>query len=774
VCCWFPSFCAIDLERPVGAPPVPRATNLAVRELLARALATPPARSGHRHDDHVLPLTEPAARLLGRAPGTPVTVRVRRAGAPAVVIRTWPSEPEILRAVGAVLPQVPQVLLEGADFTVLSHVEGTRPALPSATDVAGLLAAVVQVRGSALPPLPAGRPGNHTDSQGFLRALAHQADQQIRRPDWRRHGGLFVALGVPEDALLRFAEQVPAMTRRPYGLFHGDLHGGTLLVPASGAVPLTCVDWELAGYGDPLHDLAVHLVRMRYPEQRWREVVEAWETAVRRVRPGAVAGLGKDLRHYVAFEYAQSLYAAVIRAARSLEDSFDRGRLETATADVHTALRRGAAALRLGRVPERAEIERVLFRRGISSDFPPAPPVTVSSPGAGNPGGAEAPSAADGGARASGIGWVPDRRVPEHPGFPHSAVLDALALEGSASAGRVFKGTAHLNTVLRVPGTGFPVVVRREVTVVLRREPSFLSEHAVLAAIERSGAAVAAPRVLALGESHATDPAHRYRGDRFAVHTYEGGRDLGRRPEHPVHGLRPHEADCLVDQLAELTTVDYTEVDPVAGRSGFCDGRRSGFYDWLSGQLVALVAALPKESQQAARFLGLPDAPRLREILARHRVTDRDSALLHGDLNPWNLVRRDDGPALTLIDWELAVVGDPLYELVRHMHLTPTRPEIRDRMFRRWDDRLPPRFTKNWQEDWRVYRWIELVRSAYVDLDRLVTGTGLDAPNVRRALDSYGMTLAAATASLGLSPRRRSDPRLPPVPARHTRPGAPA
>ncbi|WP_245790500.1 aminoglycoside phosphotransferase family protein [Streptomyces monashensis] len=789
----------------MDASPGPRAaageagTDSVVQELLFRALATPPARSGHHHDDHVLPLTEPAARLLGRAPGTPVTVRVRRAGAPAVVIRTWPSEPEILRAVGAVLPQVPEVLLKGVDFTVLSHVEGTRPVLPSATDVAGLLAAVVQVRGSALPRLPAGRPGNHTDSQGFLRALAHQAEQQIRRPNWRRHGGLFVALGVPEDALLRFAEQVPAMTRRPYGLLHGDLHGGTLLVPASGAVPLTCVDWELAGYGDPLYDLAVHLVRMRYPEQRRREVVEAWEAAVRRVRPGAVAGLGKDLRHYVAFEYAQSLYAAVIRAARSLEDSFDRGRLETATADVHTALRRGAAALRLGRVPERAEIERVLFRRGVSSRLPPAPPVTVSSPGAGGPGGAETPSAGAGGARpggsssagaggvrpggfvsagggggrVGGVGWIPDRRVPEHPGFPHSAVLDALALEGAAPAGRVFKGAAHLNTVLRVPGTGFPVVVRREVTVVLRREPSFLSEHAVLAAIERSGAAVAAPRVLALGESHATDPAHRYRGDRFAVHTYEGGRDLGRRPEHPVHGLRPHEADCLVDQLAELTTVDYTEVDPVAGRSGFCDGRRSGFYDWLSGQLVALVAALPKESQQAARFLGLPDAPRLREILARHRVTGRDSALLHGDLNPWNLVRRDDGPALTLIDWELAVVGDPLYELVRHMHLTPTRPEIRDRMFRRWDDRLAPRFTKNWQEDWRVYRWIELVRSAYVDLDRLVTGTGLDAPNVRRALDSYGMTLAAATASLGLSPRRQAGPRLPPALARPTRPGGP-
>ena len=74
--------------------------------------------------------------------------------------------------------------------------------------------------------------------------------------------------------------------------------------------------------------------------------------------------------------------------------------------------------------------------------------------------------------------------------------------------------------------------------------------------------------------------------------------------------------------------------------------------------------------------------------------------------------------------------------------------------------RLDARHTHDWQRDWRVYRWIELVRSAYVDLDRLVTGSSLDAPNVRRAVASYGMTLAAATASLGLSGRPWGLPRL--------------
>lgn len=169
---------------------------------------------------------------------------------------------------------------------------------------------------------------------------------------------------------------------------------------------------------------------------------------------------------------------------------------------------------------------------------------------------------------------------------------------------------------------------------------------------------------------------------------------------------------------------------------------------------------LPKESKQLARVLGLPGAHRLREILSRHEVTLREPALLHGDLNPWNLVRRDDSLALTIIDWEMAMVGDPLYDLVRHMHLTPTRPEIRDRIFRRWARTLPSTHTKNWKQDWLVYRWIEIVRSSYVDLDRLVTGASLDAPNVRRAVDSYAMTLEAARASLGLPVRSTANPYL--------------
>ncbi|MFI6563010.1 aminoglycoside phosphotransferase family protein [Streptomyces sp. NPDC050534] len=697
---------------------------------VARAGRLGQASNGFHNQNYVLPLTDPMARLLNCDRGTSVTVRIRRSEALPVVIRTWEDESAILRAVRGALPNAPECLFQGDGFAIHSYVEGVPLSSVCGNGkpvdtllmkaLADQLAAMTQVRAEHLPALPPVWPSDHSDSQGFLQTLAMLADSQVRQSNWPAFGSLFGALGIPEDTLIRLAERVPALARRPYSLLHADLHRDNLIMSYGGDSPLICVDWELATYGDPLHDLATHLVRMQYPAHQWDEVVSSWADAMEEVRPAAVNGAIKDLRHYIAFERAQSVYPDVMRAAQTLVGPIDQKGLDAATQAVQRALVAAAEPLRLGKVPDEHEIEKILFWWRASRT------------------GAELKL------YTAGSDWHRDERVLERPDFPEQAVSDALLAEAAAPASRVFKGTAHVNTVVSVHGVGSCVVVRRVVPGVRRRERGFLSEHAVLGAIEKAGVAVAAPEILALGWSHD--------GARFAIHTYVGPGEVYQPPSHPVNGLLPREADRLVDQLCALTKVDYLQVDPLAGQ-----GR---FYGWLSEQLVSLVAELPKESQQLARVLGLPGADRLKRILARHSVSHREPALLHGDLNPWNLVRRDDSLALTIIDWEMALVGDPLYDLVRHMHLTPTRPEIRDRMFARWERLLPAQFTANWRQDWAVYRWIEIVRSAYVDLDRLVTGASLDAPNVQRAIDSYAMTLAAAIASLGLPLRPAANPYL--------------
>ncbi|MET7478596.1 aminoglycoside phosphotransferase family protein [Streptomyces sp. NPDC005648] len=674
------------------------------------------ASSGHHNDNYVVPLPSDVAGLVRRVAGTPVTVRVRRTDALPVVIRTWQDEARILDALEGRLPR-PECLWTGSGFALHTYVPGVplsslcgdyeevHKSLVSA--VAWLFARMAEVPRDALPALPADWPADHRDSQAFLRALALAADQQIRQANWAAYGGLFRMLGISGDALRRFAERVPEMTRRPYSLLHADLHRDNLIVSYDNEPPLICVDWELATYGDPLHDLATHLVRMRYPSDQWQEVIDTWADVMVQVRPEAVRGMEDDLRHYVKFEYAQSVYADVMRAAEALKSSSDRRGLDVATTRVREALERGADALELRKVPGQGDIERTLFRwraarrRGESRSG------------------------------AARIVWKPDRRVPEHPAFSHAAVTAALMQEAVTPADQIFEGTTHLNSLVRVPGGADPVIVRRKLPEPRRLERCYLSEHAVLRAIELSGAPVPSPRVLALGES---EP-----GNAFTVISFVGPRD-GSAPDHPVEGLSPREADALVDHLAALTQVDCRALDPAS--------HQGDFYWWIYDQLVLLVGDLGQESKDLARQLGLPNAADLRKMLSKAKVTRREPSLLHGALNPWNLVRRGDHQALSIIDWEMALIGDPLYDLVRHMHLTPTTPDIRRRMFDRWKNRLHPKYTKDWEQDWRVYRKLEYVRSAYVDLDRMVTRAGRHAPNVRRAVASYARTLSTAAALL--------------------------
>ncbi|WP_308114320.1 aminoglycoside phosphotransferase family protein [Streptomyces brasiliscabiei] len=696
-------------------------------EFVERAIRDGEMSSGHHNRNFRLPLDEAMAREVGGEAGTPVTVRVRKPADEAlpVVVRTWHDEVRVLDAVGDVLSHVPTCLAESWGAAVHSYVDGVplsrvcpegRPVDRTLIDkLTGLLAEMTQVTEKSLPPLPDYWPGDDDGGRAFLHTLAKLVHHDVCLPNWPEFGNLFASLRIPGDAMLRYAEHVPELTSRPYGLLHGDLHRDNVILTYSGEPPLFCVDWELATFGDPLHDLAVHLVRMGYPSAQRDDVITAWERAVRATVPAAAEGLEKDLGHYVAFERAQSVYADVMRAAQSLDGSFEQHDLDRATESILGALEAAERPLRLVDVPSGTEIEDALvaWQKPRGSRHMKARPLVA-------------------------IDWTCRPRVPRAEGEPCDVVLDeALAAERRASADQVLTGTAHRNTVVSVEAAPHQVVVRRRRKGVQRHRRSFLDEHVVLEAIERSGIKVWAPKALGLGMSEG--------GFLFALHSYVGTPAHPGRLDHPVDGLRPAEADALVDQLCELTKVDKDLLGSFGPHRGGTD-----FYGSLSDQLVEQVAELPAQSRELAQQLGLPGAERLREILNSYRVTSRSQALLHGDLSPWNLVRREgETVPLAVVDWEAAMLGDPLYDLVRHMHLTPTPWRIRKQMFDRWQERLDEGYTRRWRSDERVYLRLERVRSAYVDLNRLVTRSSLDAPGVGRAVDSYAATLARAKDALG-------------------------
>ncbi|MEB8340535.1 aminoglycoside phosphotransferase family protein [Streptomyces endophyticus] len=688
------------------------------------------AVGGQHNINHVVRLTAEEAHALDRPKDERVVVRRRRAGVPPVVIRTWDDEPEILAALRGGGRPVPECLARFDDVAVHSYMEGTPLSRTSGDGewsnerligaFAEALTDLARVPEQSLPARPGCWPKDG-DSRGFLRTLLNRAEEQIRRVNWPAYGGLLASLGVPEDALRLYRSRAPKMTPRPFQLLHGDLHRGNVIVPPGGRLRLTLVDWELATYGDPLHDLAVHLVRMGYtPDQRGR-AIDQWHKAMWNVRTEAVEGLDTDLGHYIDFERAQSVFPDVIRAAVSLDEQCGQSDLEAAATEVHRALEVASGPLRLRNVLTPSAIEPLLYRwraarRGRDR----------------------------GEAFSASIHWERDEGLDLPADFGPDQVEQALWAERVAPARHVFKGTAHLGTFVEVRGFG-RVMVRRKVGTANPIEPRVLDEHKVLRAIEKSDARASAPRVLALGTSDL--------GDRFTIQSYAGHhRDRG-GPQHPEHGLLPGEVIDLADQLCQLASTG------IEVKLQDMDGL--GFYPWLCRQLAFLVRELSPCAKQQAAFLGLPDERELEDRLLRHVVHGRRYGLLHGDLNPWNLVRREGRTGLTLIDWEMAMVGDPLYDLVRHIHLTPTTREVRGRMYARWSQGMPEEFTHGWAGDIPVYQGLEVVRSAYVDLERVVTRSGLDAPNVRRAVGSYTTTLRKALAWLEAAPQRPRPARVP-------------
>ncbi|SEO36490.1 aminoglycoside phosphotransferase family protein [Actinacidiphila rubida] len=337
-------------------------------ELRADALRDGFCLAGFHNHNYLLSGSGGSATLAALGVDTPVKVRVGRRDAMKVVERPWPDEGAVLRALreaGAVR-NLPRYFAGIPDTSVHEFIPGTTlaavcpPGKPVDTihveNLVAQMAEFTRVPADILPPMPKGWAADG-DSRTFLRDRAEIADREVRAAHWGDLGSLFAALEVPANALRLLRRRIPALRPRPFSLVHGDLHRHNVIVRDDGA-GLTLVDWELAMWGDPLYDLAIHLVRMRYPaEQRW-EVVERWRAAV---RPEAAEGLNRDLPVYLTYERAQSLFADTIRAARGLGAHPVPGAVGSAVSRVRNALHLAAGPLHLNRVPSRTEVERALL-----------------------------------------------------------------------------------------------------------------------------------------------------------------------------------------------------------------------------------------------------------------------------------------------------------------------------------------------------------------------------------------------------------------------------
>jgi hypothetical protein len=221
-------------------------------------------------------------------------------------------------------------------------------------------------------------------------------------------------------------------------------------------------------------------------------------------------------------------------------------------------------------------------------------------------------------------------------------------------------------------------------------------------------------------------PVYRTGGpDGLRVHGYIEGEPLSalRPPGSPLPDGRLDELAALFGRLATLPPEAFalvhrcpqvlrprTSREFLQGLLRFTRRRVHAVHRPLTHSLFAALGVGP--------VVLSPTGPLAREAA---RMTDRPFCLLHGDLHRDNLIVAEADDRLWTIDWELALIGDPLYDLATHLHLmgypAEQEAEVRDRWAAAVEDALPGA-SAGLSRDLPRYLAYKRVQSVFTDVIR--------------------------------------------------------
>ena len=300
----------------------------------------------------------------------------------------------------------------------------------------------------------------------------------------------------------------------------------------------------------------------------------------------------------------------------------------------------------------------------------------------------------------------------------------ARSAEGAASG--------YYNRNIRMDADGRPVIVRFPLPHSDAVDLTLWPEAELLSAI--------GPYV-----RHAQRLLHASRDPDFQIHEFvegdllEGVAPIGK----PVPPGVIRDALALFSELVRVPA----EVLPAKNQPWPQDGDTPAFAGRLSEVSTGIHRDFASRYPELLADLGIPADP-LGPVLTRWRdLRSRPFRLVHCDVHRKNIILSAGSGTAVFIDWQLALWGDPLYELASHIHKMGYLPDERAEVVEGWVGVVPPRCSAGWQSDLEVYLAHERVKSAFVDGVRY-TGQYARAPVAggrRRAIaERLAVKLAAA------------------------------
>ncbi|MFF4448241.1 phosphotransferase family protein [Streptomyces sp. NPDC001502] len=250
-----------------------------------------------------------------------VNVRIPLAAADVMDVRLWREE-QVLACIRPYVCRVPELrhVSEEPRFQVHHFIEGRvldsfsprNSSVPDnvPADVVTLMDQLVRIPLEKAPGIPDDWPASG-DSAGFGRLLARftQDIYAMYRDEYRV---VFAEMGIPADPLAVVESRWDTLTPRPFAVLHADLHRKNMIV-ADGHTWF--LDWELALWGDPMYEIAIHFHKMDYPQDQRAAVFQRWRE---RLPAPSTAGPLRDLDLYMEHERIKSAIVDTVRYSKQL------------------------------------------------------------------------------------------------------------------------------------------------------------------------------------------------------------------------------------------------------------------------------------------------------------------------------------------------------------------------------------------------------------------------------------------------------------------------
>jgi hypothetical protein len=309
------------------------------------------------------------------------------------------------------------------------------------------------------------------------------------------------------------------------------------------------------------------------------------------------------------------------------------------------------------------------------------------------------------------------------------------------------KGYHHETYVLRLPGETRIVKIRepREEILWFDRR-CFSSEEALLRALHG--------RISRIPEIH--DVAG------MALQGFIEGRTLKARPWGGGRRVPEAVLDQIVDLFRELARITPDTLKDVDRRCVPDDRAENGDCDGFLERLIVFVKDQVYEKNQD-RFgrlfeeLGIGDEAFVQLRKSVSGLRERDFCLLHADLHRENFVLDPFGE-LWAIDWELAMLGDPLYDLATHLYLMSYPADQERRMVEEWSrvvHRVRPRSVQGWEQDLERILDFKKAQSVFTDVIRVSLSlrdeSGFSWVRLPSAVRKLQAVMTAAAGPLGLA-----------------------